>query len=143
MNTNLEAVFDLLLNTARSSKAAAEDMPERLYIFSDMQFDQCVTSGPTIGGRYCYGGPLALNRGGIDTLMDTIAKKWARYGFKLPSVVFWNLNAWGDNNIPAIGPGFSYVSGFSASMIDCILSGKDGVDLMLEKLNSERYSKIR
>lgn len=140
MNTNLEAVFDLLLRTALSSKAAADDMPERLYIFSDMQFDKCVTSGRARGGR--YGGGSNLTRGGIDTLMDTIAKKWAQHGFKLPSVVFWNLNAWSGNNIPAIGPGFSYVSGFSASMIDCILSGKDGIDLMLMKLNSVRYEPI-
>ena len=28
------------------------------------------------------------------------------------------------------------------NMIECILSGKDGYDLMLEKLNSERYQPI-
>lgn len=141
INTNLEAVFDLLLNTALSSRAAAEDMPERLYIFSDMQFDQCVTSGRVSNDRYGYG--RSLGQSGIDTLMDTMRKKWAAHGFKLPSVVFWNLNAWAGNNIPAIGPGFSYVSGFSPVMIEQILSGKDGIDLMLDKLNSERYAPIR
>ncbi|MBQ4194928.1 MAG: DUF2828 family protein, partial [Thermoguttaceae bacterium] len=45
-------------------------------------------------------------------------------GYKLPQIIFWNLNAC-TNNIPAIGEGFSYVSGFSPSMIECILGGKD------------------
>ena len=55
--------------------------------------------------------------------------------------MFWNLDARHDN-IPAIGDGFSYVSGFSMNMVECILSGKDGYDLMLEKLNSDRYKPI-
>ena len=59
----------------------------------------------------------------------------------MPRVIFWNLDA-RTNNIPAIGPGFSYVSGFSPNMIECILGGKDGIDLMLEKLNSDRYKAI-
>ena len=70
------------------------------------------------------------------------AHKWRQYGYKIPRVIFWNLDA-RHNNIPAIGDGFSYVSGFSMNMVECILSGKDGVDLMLEKLNSERYQNIR
>ena len=56
-------------------------------------------------------------------------------------MIFWNLDA-RHQNIPAIGDGFSYVSGFSMNMVECILSGKDGVDLMLEKLNSPRYEAI-
>ncbi len=74
--------------------------------------------------------------------MENIAKKWSAFGYKLPSIVFWNLNARNDN-IPAIGPGFSYVSGFSPVMMQAILSGKDGLDLVLEKLNSERYACIK
>ena len=60
----------------------------------------------------------------------------------MPSIVFWNLDA-RQNNIPAIGDGFSYVSGFAPVMIEQILSGKDGIALMLEKLDSERYAAIK
>ena len=76
-----------------------------------------------------------------DTLVEGIAKKWAAHGYKMPDIVFWNLNA-RKNNIPAIGEGFSYVSGFSPVMIEQILSGKTGLDLVMEKLNSERYKNI-
>ena len=142
MSTNLEGVFDLLLNTALKSKAAASDMPERIYIFSDMEFNACMSYGYD---RNRYGhlmGHGLRNVGEIETLMERIKSKWAEYGYKLPSVVFWNLNA-RNNNIPAIGDGFSYVSGFSPVMVSTILSGKDGVSLMLEKLNSERYAAIK
>lgn len=136
MNTNIEAVFDMLLATATKQSVRAEDMPERVYIFSDMEFDRCVTSNHVTGG-WCRG----METQQINTLFEDMKAKWARCGYKMPSCVFWNLNA-RNNNIPAIGDGFSYVSGFSPVMIQQILSGRDGLDLVLEKLDSERYAQI-
>lgn len=144
MNTNIEAVFEMLLSVALRKHTRPEDIPTRLYIFSDMEFDECITSGPKVVDRYYYrfsSNRYNLDREGIDTLFEQIKKKWAKFGYKLPQVIFWNLNS-RNNNIPAIGEGFSYISGFSPVMIDTILSGKDGRDLMLEKLNSERYECI-
>ena len=140
MNTDLKAVFNMLFNTAVKDDIKQEDMPDRIYIFSDMQFDECVTADNKRNNPWysCY-----ASQSEIDTMMEAEKKKWVRYGYKLPSVVFWNVNAAFKNNIPAIGEGFSYVSGFSPVMIETILSGKDGIDLMLEKLNSERYKMIR
>ena len=37
---------------------------------------------------------------------------------------------------------FSCVSGFNMNMVETILSGKDGISLMYEKLDSERYAVI-
>lgn len=138
MNTNIEAVFDMLLNTAMKQSVKPEDMPTRVYIFSDMEFDRCVISNSTDRGGYGYG--YGMHSDAIQTLFEAMKAKWARYGYKMPSCIFWNLNA--SNNIPAIGDGFSYVSGFSPVMIQQILSGKDGLDLILEKLDSERYAQI-
>lgn len=141
MNTNIEAVFDMLLNTAMKQSVKPEDMPTRVYIFSDMEFDQCVTSGPIdTSSSWSNRGHLVGSRG-INTLFESMKAKWTRYGYKMPDCIFWNLNA-RNNNIPAIGDGFSYVSGFSPVMIQQILSGKDGLDLVLEKLDSERYAQI-
>lgn len=135
-NTNIEAVFDMLLKTAMKKSVNPEDMPSRVYIFSDMEFDECVTSNSSRSG---WG--FGMNRDSIQTLFEAMKTKWACCGYKMPSCVFWNLNAC-NNNIPAIGDGFSYVSGFSPVMIQQILSGKDGLDLILEKLDSERYAQI-
>lgn len=141
MNTDIKAVFDMLLNVAKQNSTKPEDMPERLYIFSDMQFDKCLTDGTKVQDRWCrtsYNHPTAQ---GMETLLESIASEWAAAGYELPKVVFWNLRA-SENNIPALGGRFSYVSGFSMSMIETILSGKDGYDLMLEKLLSERYALV-
>ena len=138
-STNIEAVFNLLLDTARQSHVAEEDMPKTLYIFSDMEFNGCVTRGPVSYDR--WSNAHTLNERQINTVIEEQARKWRQYGYQIPRVVFWNLDARHDN-IPAIGDGFSYVSGFSMNMVECILSGKDGIDLMLEKLNSERYQPI-
>lgn len=136
MDTNIEAVFDLLLRVAKSEGTKVEDIPQTLYIFSDMEFNRCITSNSCsrFGDR--------LNEGGIETLLEGIAKKWAAAGYELPRVIFWNLNA-RSQNIPALGGRFSYISGFSMSMIESILSGKDGYDLMLEKLMSDRYAAVK
>ena len=139
-STNIEAVFNLLLHTARVNNTKPEDMPKTLYIFSDMEFNRCVASGAISRNIWSYDRLLGSERE-IDTVIEAQARKWRQYGYEVPRVIFWNLDARHDN-IPAIGEGFSYVSGFSMNMVECILSGKDGVDLMLEKLNSERYQAI-
>ena len=138
MNTNIEATFDLLLNTAIQNKCSQDEVPQTVYIFSDMEFDACATTGST--NRYDGYGRITAAQSG--TLFESMAKKWAAHGYKLPRVIFWNLDA-RQENIPAIGDGFSFVSGFSMNMIECILSGKDGYDLMMDKLNTERYAVIQ
>ena len=128
MNTDLKAVFDMLLRVAKSNNTKAEDMPQRLYIFSDMEFDGCLSLG------YC-------GEGKVNTLLESIAEEWAAAGYELPPVVFWNLEC-RQENIPALGGRFSYVSGLSPVMIETILGGKDGWDLCIAKLMSERYDAV-
>ena len=126
MNTNIQAVFNLLLRTAQQNQVPQSEMPERIYIFSDMEFDRCT-------GLY--------SEEGMNTLLEKIAIQWRNVGYEMPSLIFWNLNA-RQENIPALGGRFSYVSGFSMNMVENILSGKDGYSLMMDKLDSERYSVI-
>jgi len=136
-STNIEKTFDLLLNTAIANSVPKEEMPERLYIFSDMEFDAGL--GLTSKWGWCRQRYSTSNK---DTLFESIAKKWAAYGYDLPPVIFWNLDA-RTQNIPAIGGRYSYISGFSPVMIETILSGKTGWDLCLEKLlGSGRYDPV-
>ena len=132
-NTNIEKVFDMLLSIAKSENIKPEDIPSRLYIFSDMEFDRGLSEDDWRNHDF--------TENKVNTLLESIAAKWAKEGYKLPQIIFWNLDA-RNNNIPAIGGRFAYISGFSINMIECILSGKDGLDLMLEKLNSDRYKNI-
>lgn len=138
MSTNIQAVFNMLLSIASRKNVKPEDMPTRIYIFSDMEFNRCVSFGSSTDSWY-HTYSTTINE--INSDLENIKKEWNEHGYQMPSIVFWNLNAI-KNHIPAIGEGFSYVSGFSPSMIECILSGKDGYDLMLEKLMSDRYAAV-
>lgn len=146
MNTNIHAVFDLLLSTAKKKDVKPEDMPTRLYIFSDMEFDACLCikedESFNSWGWQAFQWASAASKEELFSDLENIKKEWAKAGYKMPSIIFWNLRSH-QNIIPAIGEGFSYVSGFSPVMIDNILSGKDGYDLMIDKLiNSGRYDSI-
>ena len=137
-NTNIEAVFDLLLSTAIMNNCSQDDIPQNIIIISDMEFDACACPG------WCSRGQsfTSFNTRNADTLLEGIAKKWAANGYKMPHLVFWNVDC-RNENIPMLGDGpISYVSGFSPSIFETIMSGKTGYDLMMEKLNSERYASI-
>ena len=141
-STNIEATFDMLLDVALKNKVPASDMPKTLYIFSDMEFNGCMSRGPRGTSRWSGSNYIRGGAEGVTTLLEEIALKWKNYGYELPRVIFWNLDA-RQNNIPALNGRFGYVSGFSMSMVETILSGKDGYALMMDKLNTERYKAVQ
>lgn len=144
MNTNVQAVFDMLLNTAKNKHVKPEDMVSKIFIFSDMEFDACVTFNAS-KSRSRWNWDEYETVSSIDEVnsdLEKIKKQWESEGYHFPKVIFWNLNSRNRTAIPAIGEGFSYISGFSPVMVETILGGKDGYDLMLEKLLSKRYNAI-
>ena len=138
-STNVEAAFDMMLDVAIKNRLSQDDIPQNLIIISDMEFNSCVTSGARNTGHWGGGHYITTN----DTLFEAMEKKWATAGYKMPHLVFWNVDA-RQNNIPMLGNGpVSYVSGFSPSIFETIMSGKTDLDLMFEKLDSPRYEAIR
>jgi hypothetical protein len=130
-NTNIEATFDLLLDTAIRNRCKQEDLPKSLIVISDMQFDQA--RGAYYGDRHY----------GVRTLMEKIEGKWNQAGYKMPNLVFWNVNATANPNMPMeMKDGVSYVSGCSPVIFKQILTGKTAFDLMYEVLDAERYAVI-
>ena len=138
-STNIEAVFDTMLRIAKTNHVSQNDIPKSVIIVSDMEFNACVGGNSRITDRYGY-----FRYGGADeTLFETIEKRWIAAGYEMPNLIFWNVQARQDN-IPMLGQSrISFVSGFSPSIFETIMSGKTGYDLMMEKLNSERYSVIK
>lgn len=124
-NTNLLATFDLILKTAISNNCSQEDLPENLIIISDMQID----CGKTYTGK------------SMQTEMETVHKMFERAGYKTPHLIYWNVNASKDTILDGTD-GVTYVSGCSPVIFEQILTGKRGIDLMYDKLNSERYAPI-
>lgn len=134
-NTNIEAVFDLMLDVAKRPGVKRSDIPKNVVIISDMEFDRATNSW--------LHSSTSINSHNCETVLEGVARKWAAYGLELPHLIFWNVDA-RQNNIPMLGNGrVSFVSGFSPSIFETIMSGKTGYDLMMEKLNSERYSVIQ
>lgn len=130
-STNVKAAMDLILNTAIKNNCTQEELPQNLIIISDMEFNGCVTFD-----RYSWIG------GSNKTLFENIQYEFNQHGYKMPNVVFWNVNARNDNIPMKVQDGVTLVSGFSPVTYEMIMSGKTGLDLMLEKLNSERYAAI-
>ena len=132
-DTNIEATFDLMLNTAIQNRCSQDDLPQNVIIISDMEFN-----GATGGGWHRHSNTI-FNTSNAETLLEGIAKKWAAHGYEMPHLIFWNVDG-RQNNIPMIGNGrISYVSGMSPTIFETIMSGKTGYDLMMDKLNTERY----
>ena len=130
-STNVEAAMDLILNVAKQNGCSQDEIPQNLVIISDMEFNYCVTSNN-------YG------RGNVnDTLFEKIAAKYASYGYKMPRLTFWNVNA-RQNNIPMQDDGYvTYVSGFSPVIFEQVMKGLTAWDLMMDKLDSDRYACIK
>lgn len=125
-NTNIEATFKMLLDTAIKNRCSQEDLPENIIIISDQEFDSA----------------RGYTRGDNKTLMENIERTWKAAGYKFPRIIFWNVDA-RQNNIPMTSKdGISFISGFSPSIFQQVMSGKTAEDLMYEVLNKERYSKI-
>ena len=133
-NTNIEAAFDMLLNTAMSNRLSQDELPDTIIVISDMEFDSATWQYRSCSGRGAEG---------AETLMEGIARKWRANGYKVPHLIYWNVNA-RQNNIPMLGVGrVSFVSGFSPSIFQSIVTGKTGYDLMLETLEKDRYKVIQ
>lgn len=74
--------------------------------------------------------------------MEQIRQEWAAVGLEIPRLVYWNVNARSDAVLD-LGSKVSLVSGASATLFESILSGKNGIEMMLEKLMSSRYEKVQ
>lgn len=130
MNTNIEAVFDMILEKAVKFGLSQEDMPETIYIISDMEFDEATE-------KYRHSPERKK------TMFECIEEKYKKSGYARPNLVFWNASSRG-NNIPVREDeyGTVLVSGCSPSIFKNVVSGKTPLEYMLEILNSERYRNI-
>lgn len=126
MNTDLYRVFEVLLGKANTNKLPTEEMPTMLLIFSDMEFDQAITG---------------------QTNLESIREKYARSGYQLPRIVFWNLNGrLGNTPAKSTDRDVALVSGFSPSILQDILDGRvenfTPLGIALSTLNKERYERV-
>ena len=131
-NTNIEKTMLLVLDTAIKNHMKQNELPGNILIISDMEFDQ---------GTFSWKHQNELSR----SLFDEISNKFKEYGYKMPRIVFWNVNSRTcgvpikENEL-----GVALVSGFSPSICQMVLSSElDPWKCLLNVLNSERYYPIQ
>ena len=137
-NTNLNAVFDLLKETALQSPENAKSLPNTIIVISDMEIDS--------GSKDCYWNEKREQFKGwttesAATEMEKIRTEWAAAGLTLPNLVYWNVDA-RNNTILDSGDSVSFVSGYSSILFESICKGVKGIEIMYEKLLSDRYKNI-
>ena len=135
-NTDIEATFDMLLNTAIQNRCTQDDLPESIVIISDMEFDAA-------RGHRWYWGTSNSHVADKETLMEGIKRKWENAGYRMPNLVFWQVDARQDNIPMTVENGITMVSGFSPVLFEQIMQGKTAYTLMFDKLDSKRYACIK
>jgi hypothetical protein len=121
--TNLQAVFDLILRAAKRENLLETEMPTKLLIISDMEFNEATKKQ--------------------DTNLDEIRKRYLESGYQLPEIVFWNVNGrMGNSPANVMDQNVGLVSGFSPAILKSILAGKiyGPKELMLDTVNVQRYA---
>lgn len=131
MNTDIQAVFDLLLQSALNAtpQLSPDKMVKRIFIISDMQFDEA--SDETSANK--------------KTNLQHARNKFAKYGYPLPQIVFWNVMG-GSYDVPATidDNGTILISGFSQSIMTYIAECTEfsPLGIMLTTLNNPRYARL-
>ena len=122
MSTNLVKAMHLILDVAKKSNS--EDVPKSLIIISDMEIDH------------------ADRRNDFASAMENVREEFEEAGYKMPHMIYWNVDARHDTILDK-GENVTCVSGFSPVLFESVLSGKTGIDIMYDKLNSDRYKAIK
>ncbi|MBQ6715729.1 MAG: DUF2828 family protein [Clostridia bacterium] len=124
-STDLERVFDLILLSAVKEKAPQNELPEVLYIFSDMEFNQ------------------AIERPN-ETIYENARLNFEQAGYLLPAVVFHNVNSWQmQTPVQAHTKGAALTSGASVHSLKEKFDGNiTPMSHMLRVLLSKRYEPI-
>lgn len=132
-NTDIKAVFDLILNTAVENNLSQEDLPRNVLIVSDMEFDSACSYH-----EWCEGSV------DFQLLFEVISDEFKTVGYKMPRLIFWNVCS-RTNTIPLKENemGVVLVSGFNPAVYNMVLSDEtDPYRCLLKQLNSERYQAV-
>lgn len=124
MSTNIEKALRTVLNVAVKNNLSNDEVVKKIYIISDMQFDSATRGQANIFGNMKH--------------------EFATHGYDFPNIVFWNVNAYGNQPMTMNAQGVQLVSGFSPSILAQLLNadGKTPYDFMLDVIDSERYEKV-
>lgn len=127
-STDIQATFKLILNRGVECKLTDDDMPKRLFIISDMQFNQADKGGNGV------------------TNIEAVNAQYKKAGFTRPQIVFWNVNGSStDFPVTMDESGTMMISGFSPSILKAVINGNDfSTEAILRRaIDDIRYDPVR
>jgi hypothetical protein len=139
MSTNLEATFRLILDQAVRFNIPQDEMPTKILILSDMEFNSATSASRSYGWRN------EVAHEWNPTALQMIDDMYAEKGYTRPNIVFWKIDSNGGNfPVKFDDAGTALVSGFSPSIMKSLLGGDDmnPVTIMRKTVDSERYEPI-
>ena len=131
-NTNIQAVFSLILDVAIENEIPEEEMVKNILIISDMEFDHAQRGW---GNNSVLTKPLFKN---IEDLYNVV-------GYKLPRLIFWNVNS-RTGTIPLTENelGVVLVSGFSQNVLRMVMTNKfDPYEVLVDMITNPRYDRVK
>jgi len=135
MSTNLEATFKLILDQATKHKLSQDEMPNKILILSDMEFNSATGGGGWRNDRSAWN----------PTAQQMIEKMYEDAGYKVPQIVYWNIQS-RNGGVPVAFDklGTALVSGFSPAIMTSLLGGdiESPQQIMDKTISSERYAPI-
>jgi hypothetical protein len=141
MNTDLQKVFALILDQAKKFSIPETEMPTKILILSDMEFDAATQAGRSYG----WGNDATVISEWNPTAQQMIAKMYEEAGYAMPSIIYWNIQSRG-HNIPVSfeETGTALISGFSPSILKSVMTGEitSPHKIMDATILSERYESI-
>ncbi|KAJ0243413.1 hypothetical protein HA466_0194700 [Hirschfeldia incana] len=147
INTDFQKVFDMILKVAVEGRLKPEQMIKRVFVFSDMEFDQAYASSSSVTHYSTVHSYSTRDANTWETDYDAIARKYmeAGYGDVVPEIVFWNLRDSRSTPVPGSKKGVALVSGFSKNLIKMFLNNDGEINPMLimeAAISKEEYSKL-
>ncbi|KAK4054032.1 hypothetical protein OIO90_003677 [Microbotryomycetes sp. JL221] len=109
-NTDFVRMMRLVLSKAKQNRLKQQDMPEFMYIFSDMEFDEAQSIRST----------------NFTTHHEIVKTEYSDAGYELPQMVYWNLASRSDSSSKPVtmnDQGVALVSGYSQAMLKVFLGG--------------------
>ena len=157
-STNLEGAFMELLKRALGFRYPADhpmypnkkglhrdDMPEKMIIISDMQFNACRNYNSLHKNNNIWEEWDNCNVNMEETNNQRITRMYEEAGYDVPGIIFWNVRAC--NDVPVGGDENNTVllSGFSPSLFNQVLENIESMNpesIYLNTVMSNRYDKV-
>jgi len=138
-NTNIKAVFNMLLDMAVSNQVPQEQLPKQVLVLSDMEFDSAT------GREYDWRTGEWVGSPVTKALFEQIAEEYKAAGYTMPRLIFWNLCGRSDT-LPMVDneSGLCLLSGFSqnAAKVATQKEIKDPYECLLQVLDAPRYHRV-